>query len=88
MPSQPLWLHQGETYSVRANLMQTGDGVGAILCDHDGLVVLGTPSLKVRCQLQVDDLRVTDVTVPRVVAVQADHINKLCLGSGRERTNE
>lgn len=65
--------------------VQAGDNIRSIFALDDGLAVLPVPILKLRVELQGDDLQATWVVVPGEVAVDADHIHVGGLETGMGR---
>lgn len=55
--------------------VKSGHGVGAVLALDNGLLVRVVPVLKLRVELDGDDLQVARVVVPGQVAVHTDHIH-------------
>ena len=59
--------------------MQTGHGVGSVLCNHEGPLELVPPLSKVIDHLPLDVLCMSCVLVPAVVPVHTDNVHVLNL---------
>lgn len=66
-------------------LVKPCDGLCSVLTLDDGLLVGPVPALKLRLQLQPNQLQVPVVMIPRVVAVDADHVHIRSLGQECQR---
>lgn len=60
---------------VSAHTVNPRHCVGSIFTLDDGFLVLSVPVVKLRVELDGDDLQVTRIVVPGEVAVDTDHVH-------------
>lgn len=76
-------LNNSNTHSVKSS-----HGVGTVLALDDGFLVRAVPVVKLRVELNGDDLQVTRVVVPGEVTVHTDDIHVRSLWTRRQTTRD